>query len=137
VKKFARTMARRGVKAPRKERRERVEEPPSPTRRLVDAFQDVPQDAKAHSVFSVPDSWAAPQSVARNDLLVPDPGGKKRPGPKPKPRHKTRRVAMSFSVSEEEAFYLRKYAADKGLSFSEWVRVALFQHMKKEIPPRR
>jgi hypothetical protein len=150
VKELASMMARQGIvpttktrRLRRRERREGVappEPPPEvstpPGRRLANAFQPVPpSEAKnPESVYRVPDSWE-PKGSVKKPLPVDEPPLKK-VGRKPKPSHKRRKQALSFTVSEEEAFYLRKYASDKGLNFSEWARVVLFKAMDREIPDR-
>lgn len=108
-----------------------------PSRRLINAFQEVPREEvkDPKSVFVVPDAWSTPASVAKGvkeEAEKPD----LRRGPKQKAPTKRRGTSMSLCVSEEEAFLLRKYASDSGLGFSEWARAALFQAMKKPVPKR-
>jgi hypothetical protein len=50
---------------------------------------------------------------------------------------KTRRQAMTFTVSDEEAGILRAYASTLEVGFSEWVRRTLFRAAGKKIPSRR
>jgi hypothetical protein len=124
----------------RKERGSKVTEPEpeqKPTR-LADAFRAIPEGEKldSHSVYVVPDWWAAPKSIHAEVVPEINPERSKRPGPPLKPRHKRRKNSVSVSVSEEEEFYLRQYASQKGLSFSEWVRVTLFKAMGRKVPDR-
>lgn len=156
MKEMARILARRGV-IPRGPRTPRHETPPgvttdtepkgpptpppslrqAPPRRLINAFQEVPatETKNPSSVFVVPDSWSTPASVAKGIQEKEDKPMAKR-GPKPKPAIKRRGVSLSLCVSEEEAFMLRKYAADNGLGFSEWARATLFHAMRKSVPKR-
>ena len=90
--------------------------------------------ANPNSVKSIPDSWVAP---APKRPFQNEPEIKRKPGPKKMARHKTRRTAMSISVSEEEEFMLRTHAAKEGLSFSEWARTVMFQSMGRKPPPRK
>jgi hypothetical protein len=39
-------------------------------------------------------------------------------------------------MSEEEEEAIRRAAAEKGVSISEWARVAMFKHMGKQVPKR-
>jgi len=140
---IARVMRQQKVKPKQRERKER---PPrdKPGVRLADAFQDVPpgEESNPQSVYRIPDSWPAPPVVQKKALpkangesaTTPEPV---RPGPKRKPKHKSRKFSMSLSMSEEEEFYLRKFASDKGMKFSEWARAILFEAMKRDIPSRR
>lgn len=52
------------------------------------------------------------------------------------PERKKRCHTMTFSVSPEEAELLRRYAASKGMSFSEWARGSLFRTMGRRVPSR-
>lgn len=156
MKELARIMARRGVvpripRTPRPEAQSDVttdtevkQAPPTPhslrqapPRRLINAFQEVPatETKNPSSVFVVPDSWSTPASVAKGVQEKAEKPMMKR-GPKPKPASKRRGISLSLCVSEEEAFLLRKYAADNGLGFSEWARATLFQAMRKSVPKR-
>ncbi len=139
AKEMARLMRARGVRPRPRKRKERqpLEPAERPSRRLVDAFQQVPpgEEKKAQSVYRVPDSWEAPASVKKS-LPAADPTAKKKPGRKKTPDHKRRGSAISMCVSPEEEFYLRKFASDQGMGFSEWARTVLFKAMKMEIPPR-
>ncbi len=49
---------------------------------------------------------------------------------------KKRGVCMTMSVSPEEAEILRRYAASLNMTYSEWARSVLFQHMKRKVPNR-
>jgi hypothetical protein len=51
-------------------------------------------------------------------------------------RNKTRRMALSISVSEEEAELLRRHAASLDLGFSAWARQTLFRAMGRKPPAR-
>ena len=105
---------------------------------VADAFHPVPkgEESNPQSVYTIPDSWVAPKSVHAEPVPDLDPERSRRPGPPLKPRHKRRKNSVSISVSEEEEFYLRQYASQRGLSFSEWVRVTLFKAMGRKVPDR-
>lgn len=142
AKEMARLMAKRGIKPRTRTRAARTMRTPQqarPGKRLVDAFQEVPEGeaGKVQSVYKVPDSWE-PARGMKNPLPPQEEEreGDRRRGPKKKAKHKRRGSAMNFSVSDEEAFLLRKYAHDQGMSFSEWARIALFKAMGKPIPSR-
>lgn len=49
---------------------------------------------------------------------------------------KKRRSALSVCVSDEEAELLRRYAASKGMGFSEWARGLMFRAMGRKPPAR-
>ena len=151
AKDIARLMAQKGVRPKRRLRRdlvpsekkrrqrrqEEAERKEAPAPRLIDAFQEVPPSAQKNpqSVYRVPDSWEAPKKVLKKPLPAePEPDNRR--GPKRKPQHKRRGTSLTFSVSPEEEFYLRKFAADKGMSFSEWARATLFKAMGQDIPSR-
>ena len=139
-KEMARLMRARGVRLKPRESRKSNPSPAQekkPGRRLADAFHQVPhgEGKSPQSVYRVPDSWEAPASV-KKPLLEEEGQLQRKRGPKKKPDHKRRGVSMGFSVSPEEEFYLRKHAADKGLTFSEWARATLFKAMGKKIPDR-
>ena len=51
-------------------------------------------------------------------------------------KSKTRRQALSISVSAEEEEILRAGAYEAGLNFSEWARTHLFAAAKKRVPSR-
>ncbi len=109
------------------------------SRPLSQAMQEVPSAAEKknpQSVYSRPDSWAAPGVVQRGIPQEDEAPPMKKRGPKRKPPHKRRSVTLGFTVSPEEDFMLRKYAFDQGQGFSEWARIVLFREMKKDIPPR-
>ena len=146
-KRLARLMIQHGI-APRSrgKRQETTEQevasPPPPAllpgRRLSDAFHEVPPaaDKSPQSVYTVPDSWTPRGNQPTAPEVRADAELDHRKGPKKKAPHKRRSHALPISVSDEEQFLLRKYAFDKGLSFSEWARVVLFREMKVKVPPR-
>lgn len=47
-----------------------------------------------------------------------------------------RRNTISIAMSEEEEEAIRRAAAEKGVSISEWARVAMFKHMGRQVPKR-
>jgi len=97
-------------------------------------------------VTAIPDSWPvkdhwgeeppARERPPSKAFREEEPETKKRPGPKRKMKHKRRKVAMSISVSEEEEFILRTYAAKRNQSFSAWARTTMFRAMGRKIPDR-
>jgi hypothetical protein len=52
------------------------------------------------------------------------------------PKDKTRRHALSVSVSIEEEDILRAAAVEAGTSFSDWARRVLFKAAGKKLPSR-
>lgn len=150
IKDMARILTRSGKHLPprrmldrvpdRPDRKERQKQAPDPIKkppRGDSVLHTVPEGEKGNpqSVYSIPDSWTAPRQKTEEpvpEILVE----KKRSGPPLKPRHKRRKNSVSVSVSEEEEFYLRQYASQKGLGFSEWVRATLFKAMGRKIPDR-
>lgn len=52
------------------------------------------------------------------------------------PKDKTRRHALSISVSVEEEEILRAAAVEADTSFSDWARRALFKAAGKKVPSR-
>ena len=52
------------------------------------------------------------------------------------PKDKTRRHALSVSVSVEEEDILRAAAVEAGTSFSDWARRVLFKAAGKKVPSR-
>lgn len=146
MKDIARLMTRHGIKPrPRKDRKSRDEareerSRPKPRKhRVSDAFVEVtPEEAaKPQSVYRVPDSWEVPASLKKPLPAVEKGKPRMKSGPKPLPEGKTRKTSLSFSVSEEEANLLRRYAADHGMHFSQWARAVLFKAMDVAIPPRK
>lgn len=92
-------------------------------------------DISPHSVYAVPDAW----EVTVRDLPAEgeDKGEEaRRPGPRRMDPIKTRRTAMSLSVSQEEEALLRTFAAKKGMTFSSWARQTLFLAMGRKLPQR-
>lgn len=53
-----------------------------------------------------------------------------------KNKKKIRTNTMGISVSLEERDLLRRHAASKGLTFSEWARSVLFRAMGRKVPSR-
>jgi hypothetical protein len=47
-----------------------------------------------------------------------------------------RRNTISIALSEEEERFVRAAAAEKGISISEWARIAFFRAMGKKVPAR-
>lgn len=96
-------------------------------------------EADLHDVYKVPESWAPPKAT-RNQPQEPSPFSFDQDGGPPKhirkPKYKIRRTSISVCVSEEEEYYLRQYAARKGMTFSAWVRGVLFEVMGKDAPTR-
>ena len=56
-----------------------------------------------------------------------------RPRMKPDQR---RRNTISIAMSEEEEVAIRRAAAERGVSISEWARIAMFKYMGRQIPKR-
>jgi hypothetical protein len=47
-----------------------------------------------------------------------------------------RRNTISIALSEEEEHSVRMAAAERGISMSEWARIAFFKYMGKKVPAR-
>jgi hypothetical protein len=112
-------------------------------KRLLSDIQEEAARTNSQGVSDIPDSWDAEDNFrtglsapARTPPVEVEPEVARRPGPKRKAKHKTRRTAMSISVSEEEEFILRTYAAKRGMSFSQWSRTVMFRSMGRKIPDR-
>ena len=89
--------------------------------------------AEATSVYHTPDAW--PRKFGEVKPFVDD----KKDNPVGRPRMRTdqrRRNTISIALSEEEEKFVRAAAAEKGISISEWARVAFFRSMGKKVPPR-
>jgi hypothetical protein len=95
---------------------------PAPTRK-----------AESTSVYHTPDAWPRKFGEAKpfQDEESPNPVG--RPRMKPDQR---RRNTISIALSEEEERFVRAAAAEKGVSISEWARVAFFRALGRKVPAR-
>ena len=85
------------------------------------------------SVYHTPDAW--PRKFGETKPFVDPP----KENPVGRPRMRTdqrRRNTISIALSEEEEKFVRAAAAEKGISISEWARVAFFRSMGKKVPPR-
>ena len=141
MKEYARLMVRHGapvIRTPRGKKRVKRQETGA-ARSLHEMAQEPglgtgDKVVNPHSVKVIPDSWVAPAPKRQPEQ---EPEIKQRSGPKKMARHKTRRTAMSVSVSEEEEFLLRTHAAKVGLSFSQWARIVMFESMGRKAPPRK
>jgi hypothetical protein len=47
-----------------------------------------------------------------------------------------RRNTISIALSEEEESHIRAAAAERGVSISEWARLAFFKYMGRKVPAR-
>lgn len=47
-----------------------------------------------------------------------------------------RRNTISIALSEEEESLIRDAAAERGISISEWARLAFFKYMGRKVPAR-
>jgi hypothetical protein len=86
------------------------------------------------SVYSTPEAWPRKFKDTR-----PAKGEKPSLNPPGRPRMKPdqrRRNTISIAMSEEEESAIRRAAAEKGVSISEWARVAMFKHMGRTVPKR-
>jgi len=95
----------------------------------------VPETPPDHlSVYNTPEAWPRKFKDSR-------PAKEEKPSANPpgRPRMKAeqrRRNTISIAMSEEEENAIRRAAAEKGVSISEWARVAMFKHMGRQIPKR-
>ena len=92
----------------------------------------LPQDHQ--SVYSTPEAWPRKfkeSGTPKGVKVSQNPPG--RPRMKPDQR---RRNTISIAMSEEEESSIRHAAAEKGVSISEWARVAMFKHMGRSVPKR-
>lgn len=56
-----------------------------------------------------------------------------------RPRMRTdqrRRNTVSIALSEEEERFIRAAAAERGVSISEWARIAFFRFLDRKVPER-
>jgi hypothetical protein len=86
------------------------------------------------SVYNTSEAWPRrfkDETPGRKEKVSQHPPG--RPRMKPEQR---RRNTISIAMSEEEEESIRRAAAEKGVSISEWARVAMFKHMGKQVPKR-
>lgn len=142
MKDYAALMVRHGapvIRSPKGKKRRTTQREITSSRSLYELAQEPASSTgdkvtNPNSVKVIPDSWIAP---APKRPFQNEPEIKRKPGPKKMARHKTRRTAMSISVSEEEEFMLRTHAAKVGLSFSGWARTVMFQSMGRKPPPRK
>jgi len=89
--------------------------------------------AEGTSVYHTPDAW--PRKFKETKPFVDLP----KDNPVGRPRMRTdqrRRNTISIALSEEEERHVRAAAAEKGVSISEWARIAFFRSMGKKVPSR-
>lgn len=95
---------------------------PAPTRK-----------ADQTSVYHTPDAW--PRKFGETRHIKDEPS----PNPPGRPRMRTdqrRRNTISIALSEEEEKHVRAAAVEKGISISEWARIAFFRYMGRKVPER-
>ena len=119
--------------------------PVLPTRRTTNTSAPVPVKAPVEVVLPVRPPVAGPNDVEawawempRQELPatpLPDQRYGKRKFQRV-PKDKTRRHALSASVSTEEEDILRGAAVEAGTSFSDWARRVLFRAAGKKLPSR-
>ena len=86
------------------------------------------------SVYSTSEAW--PRKFKDTPSKREEKVNQNPPG---RPRLKAdqrRRNTISIAMSEEEAISIRRAAAERGVSISEWARVAMFKHMGTQLPKR-
>jgi len=106
-----------------------VQEPPPAPEKAPD-----PPTPDHLSVYNTSEAWARrfkDETPGRKEKVSQHPPG--RPRMKAEQR---RRNTISIAMSEEEEDSIRRAAAEKGVSISEWARVAMFKHMGKQVPKR-
>jgi hypothetical protein len=86
------------------------------------------------SVYSTPEAW--PRRFKETRAPKEEKPSANPPGrPRMKPDQR-RRNTISIAMSEEEETAIRRAAAEKGVSISEWARVAMFKYMGRQVPKR-
>lgn len=91
------------------------------------------REAEPTSVYHTPDAWPRKFGEAKPAPVEPalNPVGR--------PRMRTdqrRRNTISIALSEEEERFIRAAAAERGISISEWARMAFFRFMGRKVPER-
>ena len=135
-KELARMMIRHRVAPRRTPRPPQQRETPPPLVKPVHPITKKEEPPNKNSVYSIPDSW---QTHARDlspavNAEPAEPAAT--PGPKKKAKHKRRGNSLNVCVSDEEAYLIKQFARDQGLSLSEWARRVMFAAMKTDIPNR-
>ena len=87
----------------------------------------------ATSVYHTPDAWPRKFGEVKPTTIEASPNPPGRPRMRVDQR---RRNTISIAMSEEEEISIRRAAAERGVSISEWARVAMFKHMGKQLPKR-
>lgn len=89
--------------------------------------------ADATSVYHTPDAWQRKFGDVKPTKIEESPNPPGRPRMRVDQR---RRNTISIALSEEEEHAVRMAAAEKGISISEWARIAFFKYMGKKVPAR-
>ena len=114
----------------------KAEPPPPPPPEPEVKFTPAPQPtrkAEPTSVYHTPDAW--PRKFAETPQRREEPAR----NPVGRPRMKAeqrRRNTISIALSEEEESYIREAAAERGISISEWARLAFFKYLGRKVPTR-
>ena len=87
----------------------------------------------ATSVYHTPDAWPRKFGDVKPTKIEESPNPPGRPRMRVDQR---RRNTISIALSEEEEHAVRMAAAEKGISISEWARIAFFKYMGKKVPAR-
>jgi len=126
---WGRAVAARPVAKKNAEPRPPVQPPPAPAPPPPAPSKKADQT----SVYHTPDAWPRKFGEAK-----PAPV-EQSPNPPGRPRMRTdqrRRNTISIALSEEEEKYVRDAAAERGISISEWARIAFFRFMGRKVPHR-
>ena len=116
--------------------------PEEPSRSIRTPAPTTPADGNHPSnVYRDLDSWRpnkrSGNTVTAQDIMSDEEfAAVKKTGRPSVVEKKKRGVCMTMSVSPEEAEILRRYAASLNMTYSEWARSVLFQHMKRKVPNR-
>ncbi len=146
MKDYAKLLVRNRLPIPRRNRDvDPVPEPvpDTPTRSSRSATPN-PSNMEANhpsNVYRDLDSWRpnkrSDTGVTAQDIMSDEEfAAVKKTGRPSVVEKKKRGVCMTMSVSPEEAEILRRYAASLNMTYSEWARSVLFQHMKRKVPNR-
>ena len=87
----------------------------------------------ATSVYHTPDAWPRKFGEVKPTTIEASPNPPGRPRMRVDQR---RRNTISIALSEEEEHSVRMAAAERGISMSEWARIAFFKYMGKKVPAR-
>jgi len=125
---WGRAVAARPVARNKIEPRPAVQPPPAP-----EPPPEPSKKADHTSVYHTPEAWPRKFGEAKPAPVEVSPN------PPGRPRMRTdqrRRNTISIALSEEEERYVRDAAAGKGISISEWARIAFFRAMGRKVPQR-